>query len=128
MARMCRKPSLGATGGEEVEARRVGDWWATPLLVLDRPSRLRPLERLLLRDPDGVTSRPSTRTWHGSCRSRKCSKVSQPPPTRTIMCRPFRSCKNNTKRDFSRRHIMCFLQKVFKNPRFYQKPAFLAGF
>lgn len=25
------------------------------------------------------------RTWHGSWRERKCSSVSQPPPTRTIM-------------------------------------------
>lgn len=25
------------------------------------------------------------RTWQGSCRDRKCSSVSQPPPTRTIM-------------------------------------------
>lgn len=36
----------------------------------------------------GVTRR----TWQGSWRDRKCSSVSQPPPTRTIMCRPFSSC------------------------------------
>lgn len=35
------------------------------------------------------------RTWHGSWRDRKCSSVSQPPPTRTIMWRPFSSCGTN---------------------------------
>lgn len=36
----------------------------------------------------GSTSRRpcvTRRTWQGSCRERKCSSVSQPPPTRTIM-------------------------------------------
>lgn len=40
----------------------------------------------------GVTSR----TWQGSWRDRKCSSVSQPPPTRTIMWRPFSSCSRMT--------------------------------
>lgn len=36
----------------------------------------------------GSTSRRpcvTRRTWQGSCRDKKCSSVSQPPPTRTIM-------------------------------------------
>ena len=40
----------------------------------------------------GSTSRRpcvTRRTWQGSWRERKCSSVSQPPPTRTIMWRPF---------------------------------------
>lgn len=40
----------------------------------------------------GSTSRRpcvTRRTWQGSWRDRKCSSVSQPPPTRTIMWRPF---------------------------------------
>lgn len=39
------------------------------------------------------------RTWHGSCRDRKCSSVSHPPPTRTIMCRPFSNWKADVNRD-----------------------------
>lgn len=38
-----------------------------------------------------MLSRLSTLTWQGSCLVKKCSRVSQPPPTRTIMCRPFNS-------------------------------------
>lgn len=48
----------------------------------------------------GSTSRRpcvTRRTWQGSWRDRKCSSVSQPPPTRTIMCRPFSNCHINTK-------------------------------
>lgn len=42
----------------------------------------------------GVFSRLNALTWQGSCLIRKCSSVSQPPPTRTIVCRPFNNCNN----------------------------------
>lgn len=37
--------------------------------------------------------RPEGLIWQGSCLARKCSKVSHPPPTLTIMCFSLRSCK-----------------------------------
>lgn len=40
---------------------------------------------------DNEFLRLTTITWQGSWRERKCSSVSQPPPTRTITWRPFNS-------------------------------------
>lgn len=36
----------------------------------------------------------SRMTLQVSCRERKCSRVSQPPPTRIITCFSFRSCED----------------------------------
>lgn len=43
------------------------------------------LERSLVRVMSARRPCVTRRTWHGSWRDRKCSRVSQPPPTRTIM-------------------------------------------
>lgn len=40
-------------------------------------------------DVTRTTGRPGV--WQGSCRVKKFSSVSHPPPTRTIMCVPFNS-------------------------------------
>lgn len=84
-----------------VEAlRSTGD--TEPCLSLVREALLlageRLSERSLVRVMAGRRPCVTRRTWHGSWRDRKCSSVSHPPPTRTIMCRPFSSWNNEPTR------------------------------
>lgn len=75
-------------------------FWCTQRVTVSRGGGLwyfarmcKYLEALTGLSVTSLMSLEMTFTWQGSWRRRKWSRVSQPPPTRTIIWRPFRSWK-----------------------------------